>query len=174
MDSADLPVACPAEGCDGGPYDTVAALRGHTNARSGPDHPSWQQVQQRIEEQHDQGESGDGAESDTSEDADDDTDEMPTQQEYAEQHDQGESGDGSGDGDQGDQGSDTSGGVPAALPMDPTTLGMLLGTALVLWLAYRALSGDSSDTEGIDQGELGDGSETDTSDETQALGGGLQ
>lgn len=51
------------------------------------------------------------------------------------------------------------------LPMDPKTLGLLLGAALVLWLAFRAASNDS-DTELNDslnapddpeQGELGGG-----------------
>jgi hypothetical protein len=172
MDSAHLPVAaCPAEGCDGGPFETVAALRGHTNARSGPDHPGWQQVQQLIEERSggqdiEEEEPTDGDADDTGEE----TEEMPTQEEYEEQHDHGESGDGT----DADTSSDTSAGGGASLPMDPKTLGMLLAVALVLWLVYRALSGDGDDGQEVDQGDLGDGSGVETDTDTSDLGGGLQ
>lgn len=173
MDSAHLPIAeCPAEGCDGGPFETEAALRGHTNARSGPDHPSWGQVQQLIEERSDsqeggqdpdQREPGDGAD----EEAGEDTDEMPTQQEYEEQH----TDDGS-DGDT-DTGTDTSGGGAAPLPMDPKTLGLLLAVALVLWLAYRRLGDAGGDGQGVDQAEPGDGAGADTSSDGGEIEGGL-
>ena len=181
---SNYPTYCPD--CDRGPYESEAALRGHVNA-AGSEHPGWTDIKAQLQGD-DQGESGDGSgndtkgtegdpEKETEETSSETEDEMPTQEEYEQQHqgnNQGESGDSSGNGDTDEPGETTSSGAPGGLPMDPKTLGLLLGTALVLWLAYRALSGDSSDIEGIDQGELGDGAADDTNDDTQALGGGLQ
>ena len=160
MDSATLPIAeCPAEGCDRGPMETEAALRGHANA-TGPEHPSWREVQQLLDERGDQDEPEDGVEDDTSEEAE----EMPTQQEYEDQHT---------DTTTDDTDTDTSAGGAPALPMDPKTLGMLLAAALVLWLAYRALDGGGDDGQGIDQGKPGDSAGADSTETAGEIQGGL-
>jgi hypothetical protein len=59
-----------------------------------------------------------------------------------------------------------------SLPMDPKTLGMLLAAALVLWLAYRALSGDGDGSGGSD-GSDDSGAVEELEEEAEDMAGGL-
>lgn len=101
-----------------------------------------------------------------------DEEDMPTQSEYEDQHDtsdgQGKAGDGGSDGGTSDQGDTTSGSPLALLPVHPYKLGLLLAVALVLWLAYRSVSGSSDSeqaTTSDEQAKAGDGdSDAATSD----------
>lgn len=105
---------------------------------------------------------------------------MPTQAEYERQHSQtdGEEADDSADGsDDGDRtpadvigtGGTAAGGAAAgaALPMDPRDLAKIIAVALVLWVAYRALTG------GADGGAETSDLDEDGGDDQDELGGGL-
>jgi hypothetical protein len=112
------------------------------------------------------------------EDTDEDgSDDMPTQDEYRQQHSDSddEQADvsasseptGSGGNTSASAGSDApddadaddlDAAPAAALPMDPKTLGMILGVAFVLWLAYRSIGGgDTSEPEPDAGDEQADG-----------------
>jgi len=168
------PTNCPVDGCDRGPYESENELRGHVNA-TGTDGHDWSAVQAYLgdDSETETTDEGSDEEADSSHEETDEEAEMPTQDEYEAQHQadgQADPGDGAAD-----DTNDDGGGLPAGgLPMDPKTLGLLLGAALVLWLAYRALSGDGGNDQATGQAELGDGAGADTSEETQPLGGGLQ
>ncbi|TKX86201.1 hypothetical protein EXE43_09535 [Halorubrum sp. SS5] len=114
----DFPIeTCPVDGCDRGPFDDEASLRGHVNA-SGADGHDWAEVKQLVagdgaadSEEDDQpatseeaGKAGDGSttnnqptEGDDQQEAGEkqgdeqategDEGEMPTESEYQEQHD---------------------------------------------------------------------------------------
>ncbi|MUW13938.1 hypothetical protein GJ633_04120 [Halorubrum sp. CBA1125] len=195
----NYPIRCLVDGCDRGPFDDEASLRGHVNASGAAGH-DWSEVKDQLEaEDNDQsegsdegGKGGDGSEADDQSEEGDDQgeagnegsndqeetdveDDMPTQDEYEDQHDGnddgGKDGDGSGDEDTSDQGNATSGSPLPSLPMDPKTLGMLLAVALVLWLSYRALSGSSEDDQPTARAEAGKAGDDSTTDDQEIQGG---
>ena len=199
-DSDSFPTRCLVDGCDRGPFESLASLRGHINASGAAGH-EWSTVKDQLDTSDEQAKAGDGSGDGETNDTEEETSEsegeaapeesdqeattndegdMPTQEEYEQQHttsgSEGKSGDGSGDGTTNDQGSTTSGSPLSALPMDPKTLGMLLAVAVVLWLSYRALSGSSDDDQpetSNEQAKAGDGSGVESTTETEEIQGGL-
>lgn len=161
---SQYPTVCPIDGCNRGPFDSEAALRGHANGSAADGH-TWDNVTDQLEK----GESPDGKTNDSPEEGDTEGDnptgdgdgdaDMPTQAEYEDQH--ATDGDGTGSGD--DTGDTPTAAPTAALPVDPKTLGMLLAVALVMWVAYRTLAGPGGSdqpTAATEGGKSGDDSAT--------------
>jgi len=187
---------CPAEGCDATGYESIGSLRGHVNGTPDDEH-DWSELKDQVEggddQQTDQQESLDGDGSDDqpeggAHERDDHPpegdNEMPIDENDQRQWgtDQGESRDerepderddhppeGGGERDQeGGEGasSETSGGIP--LPVDKTTLFLLVGVLVAGVLLYLFLNSqnDEESTEIADESNGADG-------QTSAAEGGL-
>lgn len=98
-----------------------------------------------------------GTEKQTGEDDGSEDGDMPTNDEYQRQLTAAHDGDEGSTDTEGStvEGVETNEDAPVGvgLPADPVTLGMVLGTAIVLWALYRSVSGDGSTEATVDGGD---------------------
>jgi len=172
-------IDCPIDECDGSGFETIHALRAHSNSIG----HNWTDVTHQLEGDDLEEEDGESeeqsdknhesSESDESTDPDGsenlvgsaaenenlDTDDMPTQEEYENQHNENDdTGDSETSGPENLDGTETENeNLGLSVPVDPTTVATVVVLGVTVWLIMRTVHTEKSteDEVQIESQDLG-------------------